>query len=117
MASLLFNVELWREYARQSRSLRALIDPRSRQRLLAVEAGFDWIAEGDVYLWRECAKKTRSISKGINNPETKQHMLAIAAGLERVGDLASRLQSRSVPRTHTPRPQRRLRGWRHLIRW
>ncbi len=94
MASLLFDVELWREYAWQSQRFgEAVMDPRSKHRLLAVAAGFEPIAKDDVNQWRECAKQTRTIGKAMSNPEMKQHVLAIAAGFERVGDLASKLLS------------------------
>jgi len=111
MASVLFDVELWREYSRQSQAFgKAVMDPRSKHRLLAVVAAFDGIAKDDVNHWRECAKQTRAISKAMNNAEIKEHMLAIAAGFECVGDLANKLRSRGEK---CGRAQRRK--WRRLF--
>ena len=109
MASLFFDVELWREYAQKSRAFsKAMADPRSKQRLLAVAAGFDRIAESDVQHWRKCAEQTRAVGRAMSNPETKERVLAIAAGLDQVGDLASRLQSTCETAGKTQRPKRWL---------
>ncbi len=46
MSSILYDVELWREYAKQMHALsRKVTDPRIRQRALAAAAGFEQIAE------------------------------------------------------------------------
>ncbi len=46
MQTILYDVELWREYAKQMHSLsRRATDPRIRQRALAAAAGFERIAE------------------------------------------------------------------------
>jgi hypothetical protein len=46
MQSTLYDVELWREYAAQMRTLSGSInDPKARQRTLEAAAGFDQIAQ------------------------------------------------------------------------
>jgi len=111
MASLLFDIELWREYAQKSRAFsKAMTDPRSKQRLLAVAAGFDRIEENDVRHWRKCAEQTRAVSRAMNDPGTKERMLAIAAGFEHVGDLASKLKSTGETAGKTQRAKRWLWG-------
>ena len=46
MSLILYDVELWHEYASQMRALaKSMADPRMRQRMLAAAAGFERIAE------------------------------------------------------------------------
>ncbi len=47
----------------------------------------------DVQLWREHAAKARALSRVLTDPRTKQQMSDIAAGFDRIAELASTLQS------------------------
>ena len=47
----------------------------------------------NVQLWRKHAAEARALSKALSDPKTKQQMSHIAAGFDRIADLASKLQS------------------------
>ncbi len=49
----------------------------------------------DVQLWLEHADKVRALSRMERDPRTRQQMLAVAAGFERIAGLASMLRSTS----------------------
>ena len=42
----------------------------------------------DVTLWREHAKEVRALYEIISDPEEKEQMLVIAAGFDRIAELA-----------------------------
>jgi len=42
----------------------------------------------DVALWLERAREVRALSEVISNPEEKQQMLVVAAGFDRIAELA-----------------------------
>jgi hypothetical protein len=42
----------------------------------------------DVTLWLEHARGVRALSEVISNPEEKQQMLVVAAGFDRIAELA-----------------------------
>ena len=42
----------------------------------------------DVSLWREHAKEVRALSCVISDPEEKEQMLVVAAGFDRIAELA-----------------------------
>ncbi len=42
----------------------------------------------DVSLWLEHAKKVRALSSVTSDPEEKQQMLVVAAGFDRIAELA-----------------------------
>lgn len=50
----------------------------------------------NVQLWRDHAAKARALSKALNDPKTKRQMSDIAAGFDRIAELASMLQSTSA---------------------
>jgi hypothetical protein len=50
----------------------------------------------NVQLWRKHAAEARALSKALNDPKTKQQMSDIAAGFDRIADLASKLQSAAI---------------------
>ncbi len=54
----------------------------------------------NAQLWLGHAEKVRALSKTVTDPRTKQHMLNVAAGFDRIADLADQLKS-----THGRRPQ------------
>ena len=47
----------------------------------------------NIQLWRKHAAEARALSKALSDPRTKQQMSDIAAGFDRIAELASRLQS------------------------
>lgn len=47
----------------------------------------------NIQLWRKHAAEARTLSKAVSDPSTKQQMSDIAAGFDRIADLASKLQS------------------------
>jgi hypothetical protein len=47
----------------------------------------------NVQLWRKHAAEARALSKALSDARTKQQMSDIAAGFDRIADLASKLQS------------------------
>ncbi len=47
----------------------------------------------NVQLWRKHAAEARALGKALSDPKTKQQMSDIAAGFDRIADLASKLQS------------------------
>ena len=64
----------------------------------------------DVTLWREHAKEARALSELISDPEEKQQMLVVAAGFDRIAELAKEqaaLQKQYHRSTHRP-----ARAWR-----
>ena len=102
------DVELWREYVKQSGTFsKAMTDQQAKRRLQVVASGFARIANDDVRHWRDCAKQARALSKTMARHKTKHRMLAIAAKLDHVGDLASKLQSPRQLSNQTPRSRRR----------
>jgi hypothetical protein len=50
----------------------------------------------NVQLWRKHAAEARALSKALRDPKTKQQMSDIAAGFDRIADLAGKLQSTSL---------------------
>jgi ATP phosphoribosyltransferase regulatory subunit HisZ len=46
----------------------------------------------NAQLWLGHAEKVRALSKAVNDPRTKQQMLAVAAGFDRIADLAAQLR-------------------------
>ena len=42
----------------------------------------------DVTLWLEHAREVRALSEVISNPEEKEQMLVVAAGFDRIAELA-----------------------------
>ncbi len=42
----------------------------------------------DVSLWLEHAKEVRALSGSISDPEEKEQMLVVAAGFDRIAELA-----------------------------
>ncbi len=42
----------------------------------------------DVALWREHAKEVRALYEIISDPEEKEQMLVVAAGFDRIAELA-----------------------------
>jgi hypothetical protein len=42
----------------------------------------------DVEHWRECADKARSLANKAANPETKQKLLDVAKGYDRIAQLS-----------------------------
>ena len=42
----------------------------------------------DVTLWREHAKEVRALYEIISDPEEKEQMLIVAAGFDRIAELA-----------------------------
>ncbi len=42
----------------------------------------------DVALWREHAKEVRALYEMISDPEEKEQMLVVAAGFDRIAELA-----------------------------
>ncbi len=64
----------------------------------------------DVSLWREHAKEVRALSELISDPEEKQQMLVVAAGFDRIAELAKEqatLQEQYHRSTHRPARARR----------
>ena len=53
----------------------------------------------NAQLWLGHAQQVRALSKSIADPRTKQQMLAVAAGFDRIATLAAQLgtESRSDP--------------------
>lgn len=49
----------------------------------------------NVQLWLEHAATTRALSTDITDPQTKQQMLNVAAGFDRIAGLAMQLRSTS----------------------
>ena len=49
----------------------------------------------DVQLWLDHANEVRALSRAVADRRTKQQMLAVAAGFDRIANLASTLQSNS----------------------
>jgi hypothetical protein len=47
----------------------------------------------NVQLWRKHAAEARVLSKALKDPRTKKQMSDIAAGFDRIADLANALQS------------------------
>ncbi len=47
----------------------------------------------NVQLWREHAIQARALSALISDQQTKQRVMAIAAGFERIADLSEKLRS------------------------
>ena len=59
----------------------------------------------DVSLWREHAKEVRALSELISDPEEKRQMLVVAAGFDRIAELAKEqatLQEQYHRSTHRP---------------
>jgi len=50
----------------------------------------------NVQLWRKHAAEARALGKTLRDPRTKQQMADIAAGFDRIADLASKLQSARI---------------------
>ena len=46
----------------------------------------------NAQLWIGHAEKVRALSKAVTDPRTKQHMLNVAAGFDRIADLATQLR-------------------------
>ena len=65
----------------------------------------------NAQLWLGHAEQVRSLSRAVSDPRTKQHMLHVAAGFDRIADLAVQLNSTNAP---SPRHDRRRfsRLWR-----
>ena len=64
----------------------------------------------DVALWREHAKELRALSEVVSDPEEKEQMLVVAAGFDRIAELAkeqAKLQEQYHRSTHRP-----ARAWR-----
>ena len=64
----------------------------------------------DVTLWLEHAKEARALSELISDPEEKQQMLVVAAGFDRIAELAkeqARLQKQCRRSTYRPARARR----------
>ena len=64
----------------------------------------------DVTLWLEHAKHIRALSEVVSDPEEKQQMLVVAAGFDRIAELAKEqamLQEQYHRSTHRP-----ARAWR-----
>jgi hypothetical protein len=56
----------------------------------------------NVQLWRKHAAEARALSKALSDPRTKKQMSDIAAGFDRIAELANALQSLA---TIQPRPR------------
>ena len=50
----------------------------------------------NVQLWRKHAAEARALSKALRDPRAKQQMSDIAAGFDRIADLATKLQSAAI---------------------
>ncbi len=50
----------------------------------------------NAQLWLGHAEQVRSLSKAVSDPRTKQQMLHVAAGFDRIANLASQLNSKSA---------------------
>jgi len=68
----------------------------------------------DVALWLEHAKELRALSEVVSDPEEKEQMLVVAAGFDRIAELAhehAKLREQYHRSTHRPahalRAQRR----------
>jgi len=64
----------------------------------------------DVNLWPEHAKEVRALSEVISDPEEKEQMLVVAAGFDRIAELAKEhamLKGQCHRSTHRP-----ARAWR-----
>ena len=64
----------------------------------------------DVTLWREHAKELRALSEVVSDPEEKEQMSVVAAGFDRIAELAKEraaLQEQYHRWTHRP-----ARAWR-----
>jgi hypothetical protein len=59
----------------------------------------------NTQLWHGHAEKVRTLSKAINDPHTKQQMLTVAAGFDRIAALAVQLRATNAV---TPQKDRRL---------
>jgi len=55
----------------------------------------------NVQLWREHAAQARELSRALSDPRTKQQISDIAAGFDRIAELASKLQSAGAPGVRT----------------
>jgi len=64
----------------------------------------------DVTLWLEHAKEARALSGLISDPEEKQQMLVVAAGFDRIAELAKE-QARLQEQYHRS-TDRHARAWR-----
>jgi hypothetical protein len=47
----------------------------------------------NAQLWLGHAEKVRTLSKTVNDPRTRQQMLTVAAGFDRIASLAAQLRS------------------------
>ena len=64
----------------------------------------------DVALWLEHAKELRGLSEVVSDPEEKEQMLVVAAGFDRIAELAKEqaaLQEQCHRSAHRP-----ARAWR-----
>jgi hypothetical protein len=64
----------------------------------------------DVALWLEHAKELRALSEVVSDPEEKEQMLVVAAGFDRIAELAQEqaaLQEQCHRSAHRP-----ARAWR-----
>ena len=64
----------------------------------------------DVNLWLEHAKEVRALSEVISDPEEKEQMLVVAAGFDRIAELA---KEQAMLKEQCHRSTRRpARAWR-----
>ncbi len=47
----------------------------------------------NAQLWLGHAEQVRTLSKAVTDPRTKEHMLNVAAGFDRIAHLAAQLKS------------------------
>ena len=57
----------------------------------------------NVQLWLDHAEEVRALSRAINDPQTKQLMMSVAAGFDRIAGLATNLRSKSNSNTQSRR--------------
>ena len=63
----------------------------------------------DVTLWLEHAKEVRALCEVIPDPEEKEQMLVVAAGFDRIAELA---KEQAMLKEHHRSTHRPARAWR-----
>ena len=64
----------------------------------------------DVALWREHAKELRALSEVVSDPEEKEQMLLVAAGFDRIAELAK--EQATLQEQYHRSTDRPARAWR-----
>ena len=64
----------------------------------------------DVTLWLEHAKEVRALCEVISDPEEKEQMLVVAAGFDRIAELAK--EQAMLKEQHHRSTHRPARAWR-----